>query len=462
MAENEIASEEKSLIARTIDEVTEPFKNLFKSSRVLLGLNISYLIEGLTYFGILGLLAMFFNQYAGLDDATAGMMVSVQTAGITIAMLLLGATVDMIGVRKALLWSLSAMMIGRLVLSLAPSFGETGVMGAVSIVSLIGILGIIVGYGIYQPACYTAIKQFTNPKFAGMGYSMLYAVMNLGSFFTGFVSPPIRHAYGIDGVFWVFTSLTLIGIVVVYFMISKKAQDKALKDSGFTPEADAKEKDTRPLGEKLKDYIRRFPIKDGRFMFFIFILIPVQTLFAHNWLTIPQYCARAFSGVVSDYFEFFVNFNPILIFILTPSIAALTSKKHTYKMMIWGTLIMGISPFILVGGPNMTNLLAYIILMTIGEAMWQPRFLQWVAEIAPKDMTGIYMGLGQFPWFLTKMLTGTYSGWFLMNFCPQDAPPSAMNTEMMWLIYGCISIVTPVSLIIFRKWMLKGFNQNPA
>jgi len=74
--------------------------------------------------------------------------------------------------------------------------------------------------------------------------------------------------------------------------------------------------------------------------------------------------------------------------------------------------------------------------MTLGEAMWQPRFLQWVAELRQENMTGIYMGIGQFPWFLTKVITSLYSGWFLMNYCPADTPPSQMDTETMWLIYG--------------------------
>jgi POT family proton-dependent oligopeptide transporter len=72
-------------------------------------------------------------------------------------------------------------------------------------------------------------------------------------------------------------------------------------------------------------------------------------------------------------------------------------------------------------------------------------------------MTGIYMGIGQFPWFLTKVVTSLYSGWFLMRYCPADTPPSAMNTEMMWLIYGFIAIISPVSLLLARKWMMKGF-----
>jgi len=95
--------------------------------------------------------------------------------------------------------------------------------------------------------------------------------------------------------------------------------------------------------------------------------------------------------------------------------------------------------------------------MTIGEAMWQPRFLQWVAEIAPKNMTGIYMGIGQFPWFLTKMITSLYSGWFLMNYCPAEKPQNLMNTETMWLYYGAIAMISPIALILAKNWMLKGF-----
>jgi POT family proton-dependent oligopeptide transporter len=195
-------------------------------------------------------------------------------------------------------------------------------------------------------------------------------------------------------------------------------------------------------------------------MFFIFILIPVQTLFAHNWLTLPQYCNRAFTGLVSDNYEFFVNFSPILIFILTPVVTALTTKRDTYGMMIAGTFVMAAPAFILAFGPSITTLFAYLILMTVGEAMWSARFLQWVAEIAPKGMTGIYMGIGQFPWFLTKVVTSLYSGWFLMNYCPAGVPPDQMHTETMWFIYGIIAIMSPLGLLLARGWMKKGFRER--
>ena len=36
------------------------------------------------------------------------------------------------------------------------------------------------------------------------------------------------------------------------------------------------------MKEQIAYYIKHFPIKDSRFMYFIFILVPVQPLFAHN------------------------------------------------------------------------------------------------------------------------------------------------------------------------------------
>jgi proton-dependent oligopeptide transporter, POT family len=447
----------ENVFQKTWQEVTQPFIDLFHVSRALWGINISYLLEGLTYFGIVGLLAIYFNDFIGLNDINAGQMVGVLTAGITLSMLFLGATVDIIGTRRALIGSLVFMLIGRILLSIAPPLlGTTGMWSSSHMVAMFGILGVVIGYGIYMPGCYAAVKYFTTEKTAAMGYAMLYALMNLGGFLPGLISPPVRHAYGILGVFWVYVALTVAGIAVIAFILTNKSVKEAMEETGWTAKQDSAQ-EKKPLKEQIAYYIKHFPIRDGRFMFFIFILIPVQTLFAHNWLTLPQYFNRAFTGVVSNNFEFFVNFNPILIFILTPMVAALTVKSDTYKMMIIGTFVMASPTFILSLGPTIYTAFAYLIIMTIGEAMWQPRFLQWVAEIAPKEMTGIYMGLGQFPWFLTKVITSLYSGWFLMQYCPAGVPPEQTHTETMWFIYGLIAIVSPIGLWLARKWMIKGF-----
>jgi dipeptide/tripeptide permease len=165
------------------EEIAEPFKNLFRVSKSMWGINISYLIEGLVYFGMLTLMLMYFNNYVKLDDIQAGRMVGFLTAGITLAMLFLGATVDWIGIRKALIVSILLMLLGRFILFISPL--SVFSYEILHIITFLGLLGIILGYGIYQPACYAAVKQFTDEKDAAMGYAMLYAFRGIfaGNYF---------------------------------------------------------------------------------------------------------------------------------------------------------------------------------------------------------------------------------------------------------------------------------------
>ncbi len=374
-----------------------------------------------------------------------------------------------------------------------------------------------------------ASKRYTNPKTAAMGYAVVYGLMNLGAFFSGFVSPAIRHRFvdvfppnGLTAVFWTYTILCIIALAVSVTVLTRKTDAEAVErvalETAQLGDGAAKWKrrrnphrtktarrkgrrqsavhhpdlagrdrtgridrrghrsasDVSPLVVYVSaavlavlavyEYLRvrpDHPFRDSRFTFFIFVLIPVQTLFAHNWLTIPYYLDRAFRGsVMSDYFEFFSNINPILIFIFAPLVAGLTARANVYTMMIIGTLVMALPTFFLVIGPYMIPFLAYIFLMSIGEAMWQPRFLQWIAEVAPPGKTGIYMGIGQFPWFLTKFLTGLYSGYFVATYIPKPETGLPTNTEFMWLIYGIIAMISPVALILARKWMVAGMKQR--
>jgi len=397
-----------------------------------------------------------------------------------------------------------------------------------------GLFLMVIAYGLYQPAAYAGVKRYTNPQTAAMGYAVVYGLMNLGAFFSGFISPLTRHHFknvfppnGLTAVFWVYAGISLFGLIFTVVVLTKKTDEKAVSQIAGETENQAKESTTAEKSEAEKevtpkvrinnsllalfsaiaamslalgiiihnggimiasatryeglplvewiayiaallftilsiiDYLRHrpdHPFRDLRFTFFIFILIPVQTLFAHNWLTLPYYLDRAFKGsMVSHYFEFFSNLNPILIFFLAPLVAGLTAKANVYKMMIYGTFVMAIPTFLLALGPNVPLFLTYVLFMSIGEAMWQPRFLQWIAEIAPEGKVGIYMGIGQFPWFLTKMITGFYSGYFVAKYLPKTGLP---HSGQMWFIYGCIAIVSPIALVLAKGWMQKGMKKK--
>ncbi|MGC4123146.1 MAG: MFS transporter [Myxococcales bacterium] len=515
-------SEESSVAAAApeqrpnpLKEITQPFVDLVRAPRALWGVNLSYLIEGLVYFGWLTLMALSFNKNLGLDDHKADLMVGFLTGGITLSMLFFGGVSDKWGVRRAMIVALLAMLVGRIVLVGAGIFLPVGqgLWSPMFYTACVGLLGVILGYGLYQPAAYSAVRQFCDERSSAMAYAMLYALMNLGGFLPGLLSPAVRNYYeraalggvdpstvnkpggpvmaqetleaaartGMNAVLWVYVGLTVVGIILLAVILSNKTQKDAIeavkkyneakkqKEPAKEGEADKAEAPAAAatqltLWQRILKWIREHPFMDPKFSFFIFCLIPVQTLFAHNWLTLPQYVDRALGKVGHDYMEFFVNLNPILIFVLTPTVAALTRKANVYRMMILGTLVMAAPTFLLaIPGlaPSIWLLLAYLVISSIGEAMWQPRFLQYAAEIAPPGRTGAYMGVAQFPWFLTKVITSTYAGWFLMKYCPEPGK-GTQDTTTMWLFYAFIAMASTVMLILAKGWLGKDFKTKAA
>ena len=531
-----------------LEEITQPFIDLMHAPRALWGINLGYLIEGMVYFGMLVYLAMYFSDFVfkGVPDPDvhAHQMVMILTGGITLAMLVLGFVPDKVGVRRALLAAFTVMLIGRFLISAAPTLFKLqpqGLWSPLHVITLAGMLLVIVGYGMYQPAAYAGVRKFTTPKTAGMGFAMLYALMNLGGWLPTFAFLVRDEHYlglGIPGTYWVYTGFTLVALICTAIILTPKTERDAIewaktetarieaeeKENEKADEsADPAEQDLLPPAESETEdrvrphmwlfwlgamlllvfkgsapyfyhpsesrirwglaalvfiaplvvmllprkwhrrairYIAKHPLADAKFAFFIFALIPVQTLFTYNWLILPQYISRAFEGWVGEYFEIASNANPLLIFFAVPIITAITEKANVYNMMIIGTFVMAAPAFLLALGPHISTLAGYILIMTIGEAMWQPRFLQYAAEIAPEGRTGEYMGVAQFPWFLTKVLVPMiYSGWMIERYCPAEG---AKHTEIMWFIFGCIAIVSPILLLMAKGWVGKHFQTTHA
>lgn len=217
--------------------------------------------------------------------------------------------------------------------------------------------------------------------------------------------------------------------------------------------------DKRPLGERLVSYFTEGPFRNKRFIFFIFMLLPVRTLFAHQWLTMPEYILRAYDEIVAANMERLVNWiNPAIIFFGVPIATALTRKVNVYTMMIIGTAVSAAPTFLLCGGPNLTLLITYFVIFSIGEALWSARFLEYASELAPEGRLAQYMGLANIPWLLAKGTTGMYSGYLLSTYCPADVPREAMQSGTLWLIYGCIAMVSPIGLILGSRWVRKGLH----
>jgi len=456
------------------------FTDILKCPRALWFVIGIFVVDSAAYFGVLTLMTTYLSTGLVWGDKWAGVTVSIFTMLITLLMLGLGSVAEGFGLRRAIITGLVMTVVGRLLYCLAPGLGGGALIAATVILSLLIVAS---GEAILQPVCYSGIKQYTDAKTNSMGYGLIYALMNLGIVVIATLSSWIRPAVqaikdgnaeatgglvawlagfsrsGVEAVNWVcfgVTTLTLIGFVL--FFTRKVEAAKVRPDTA----EELRKSNTAPLTIRIKAYFTEGPFSNTRFIFFIFMLLPVRTLFAHQWLTMPQYIMRAYDKNVADHMEWLVNWiNPGIIFFGVPLAVALTRRINVYKMMIIGTLVSALPTFLLCGGPSLTRLITYFVIFSIGEALWSARFLEYASELAPPGRVAQYMGLANIPWLLAKGTTGFYSGWILATYCPENTPPAELHTGTMWLIYSCIAMTSPIGLWLARKWVMAGMATKP-
>jgi POT family proton-dependent oligopeptide transporter len=433
---------------------------LFAASRGFWLVNQINFGDGIAYFGMLALMTLFMERDIGLSTNGATSAISFFSGMVTLTMAIGGGWVsDRLGVRRALTLAVSVILVGRIFLVSSPLAGTESLIHSMAWSSL---LIMAIGEGVLQPALYSGVKEYTDERTATLGYAFLYSVMNMGIVAGELISPNARAWWagrggiattedpsaGISGAFWFFIGVTVVMLLVHLNFFTRRVEERDRIDT-----VDTVEEPAASWGER----IRSMPILDRRFLFFIFVLLPVRTLFAHQFLTMPHYVTRAFPPEVGARWEWINALNPLVIVIGVPLFAMFTARTRVVNMMIIGTAVSAVSTLLLVSTPNVNLLLTYVVMFSLGEAMWSSRFLEYIANIAPAGRVGIYMGIANIPWFLAKMTTGLYAGHMLDRFVPAQG---LQDPQGMWWIYFGIALISPIGLIIGRKWLLRSVHED--
>ncbi|MEI7728824.1 MAG: MFS transporter [Verrucomicrobiota bacterium] len=460
-------------------QLTQSFTDLAGAPRALWYVIGAFVVDSAAYFGILTLMTIYLGKDLGWSDTHAGMAVSVFTMLVTLFMLGVGSLTEALGLRRAIVCALLVTILGRTLYCLAASSGGSSSM---AIMAMMALLLVACGSGMLQPVCYSGVKQYTDAKTSAMGYAMIYAVMNLGIVGIGTLSSWIRPGVqnildghqpgatadpmsrslaqvtgsGVQAVNWLCCGLTVLTLLLFLLLMTRKTEAAKLRPDAVL---DNPSRSKPPLWQRFKSYFLEGPFGNKRFVFFIFMLLPVRTLFAHQWLTMPQYILRSYPKEVGDKMEWLINWiNPAIIFVGVPVLTALTRRTNVYTMMIIGSLVSALPTFLLCYGPSLPMLLTYFVIFSIGEALWSARFLEYASELAPPGRVAQFMGLAQVPWLMAKGTTGFYSGYLLSTYCPENTPVAQLHTGTLWFIYGCIAMSSPLGLWLARKWVAKGMH----
>ncbi|GAB4288081.1 MAG: hypothetical protein Kow0090_00130 [Myxococcota bacterium] len=333
---------------------------------------------------------------------------------------------------------------------------------------------IAIGEGLMVPAIYVAVRRFTNKRTSGAGFNFQYLSMNVGAILSFALMDAARNYFGPEtgnSIFFLMAAGFAV-ICTVGALIMRTAIE--VKDDGEIVHYESEEQ-IKAVGGGAKENpigIIIGVVKETafwRFMLFITLLVGVKLVFTHQFMVMPKYYDRVGHGSIIGLLN---TINPTIIVIGLVLFIPIIAKFSVFRLIVIGTFVSSLSVFILVLPGKFFTLfgwtieqgyffiiLAQIIIFAFGEIIWSPRLSEYTVTIAPKGREGTYMSLAALPMFIAKPLNGFISGYLLDAFCPEDVMSDIVTgvrgfwngPEMMWLIFGLISISSPVLVLLLRN-----------
>lgn len=266
---------------------------------------------------------------------------------------------------------------------------------------------------------------------------------------------------------------------ILYALLSQvgAASPGASFDRVMKSVRDATEETVVQLKENFQD--RPFWI----YMAMLGILVFVRLTFYIFHTMFPVYAIRVF-GDDFPVSSIFGSLNPAMIIFLVPLVSTLTVNVRSYTMLMVGTVVSAVSVFLCfmpesmalyigdtwlgtwifdywleapVGNqdPFLVSLVVFIIVFTVGEAIWSPRLMQFSAEIAPRGKEGAYMSLAVLPYFLGKIAATVMADIMTAQYFSADMVEFP-DHHLAWFWIGGMALISPIGMIIWRKT----FNQS--
>ncbi len=420
-------------------------------------------------------------------DVSAGSFIAAWSIILSAFTFLAGSLTDAIGIRKAFIYGFVICLITRTIL---------GLFSHPILVPLFGLLPMAVGLALLVPVMVAAIRRYTNTKQRSIAFSLFYVFMNVGFIVAGKLFDWIRTWMGKDGtfdlgflqlsvyqtIFLVSVVFTIIGLIPLLLWLRPGVEMDEEEDTyTVDPSREAPQeggviesfgKVARKTGGILVEVFREGAFY--RFLLLLGLIVCVRMVFYHMHYTLPPYLDREL-GFGSRFGTAWGVLNPVIIVVLVPIIGALAQNISSYKMLVVGTFLSALPTFLLalpqdtfaglvdtwfgeairvfleIDGdlaPLYVNLILFVLVFSVGEAIWSPRLYEYTASVAPKGREATYMSLSLLPYFFAKFAVGPLAGVLLGAYCPAEG---ARQSTTIWLLIASMALAGPVLILLLRS-----------
>ena len=343
----------------------------------------------------------------GYTIAQAGLGVGAYGAGHVFASMLGGHLADRIGRRHTIVLSMFASAIAMLALSQARSYPA------------ILILTCFAGTAaeMYRPASQALLVDLVGKDQSVFAFGMYRFAVNLA-----FAAGPATAGFLADRSFlYLFVGDAITS--VVYGLIALT----------FLPQGLRSDMKNERLGEAM-----RLAVKNKPFLFLLLATFLITVVDFQTGSTFALHVQAA--GFPSRVYGMLTSENGLLIIIFELLITSYVMRFRAQPVIALGFLFTGIG-FALTGFAHTIPALAgTVVLWTIGEMLSSPMIVAYVAQIAPEQYRGRYMGLLTVTWSF-GMVVGPPVGTLLF----------AHNELLLWLACGFLGLTAAVIVVTLSR-----------
>jgi MFS family permease len=160
-------------------------------------------------------------------------------------------------------------------------------------------------------------------------------------------------------------------------------------------------------------------------------------------------------------FEIIETVDAWTIILVTVPITALAKRMKPLAAMTLGFAIASASWFVMGAVPTLVATIGAIVLFALGESLQAPRFYEYVADLAPKEQVGTYMGFAFLPIAIGTFIAGAIAGPLVVRYVGERKGdlfvpgPEFAHAGRMWFWIGAIGIVSTLAMLAYDRLVVK-------
>lgn len=440
-----------------------------KFSKAFWVANTVELFERAAYYGVFIIITLYLSRILGFNDLQAAAIAGTFSAFLYLLPTFAGALADKIGFRNSMLLAFLLLTVGYSGLALYPTYLESaGLVTYGQTTTFTGLLEsnmqygilpvmvlIVIGGAFIKSVISGTVARETTAATRAKGFSIFYAMVNIGAFSGKTIVKPLREAMGNEGLItlnYFSATMTFLALVAIWFFY------KSTNHSG----------EGKSFAQIWKALLK--VCANGRLIMLIFIITGFWMVQHQLYATMPKYVLRLAGEGASP--SWYANVNPLVVVLTVNMVTQLMRKKSALTSMTIGMFIMPVSALCMASGNMLNNqelilgmhpvafmMVIGIVFQGLAETFISPRFLEYFSLQAPKGEEGLYLGFSHLHSFLSSILGFGLSGYLLSKYCPEPTlfstheewVAASSHAHYIWYYFAVIALFSAIALMVYGQ-----------